>query len=221
MLLGAYGFGISTIAGAPFFVALLVAMAAGLLFALLLGIPTLQLRGDYLAIVTISAAEIIRWIGRSTWLQEWTGGASGLQGRDYKGTFQDLSPLPDGRTTIGPLEYINTGSDSWWTRVFAWGRRRAGAALRLADHAQPPLGPRAQGHPRGRGRRPRPRQERLLVQAAVARAGRRARLPRRRALRAADHDRSRRDEPHDDVLRVDRAAARRGPPPSSGPCSAR
>ena len=121
MLLGAYGFGIATIAGAPFFLALLVALVAGLIFALLLGIPTLQLRGDYLAIVTISAAEIIRWIGRSTWLQEWTGGASGLQGRNYKGTFQDLSPLPDGRTVIGPLEYINTGSDSWWTRIFAWG----------------------------------------------------------------------------------------------------
>jgi branched-chain amino acid transport system permease protein len=121
MLLGAYGFGIATIAGAPFFVALLVAVAAGTLFALILGLPTLQLRGDYLAIVTISAAEIIRWVGRSTWLQQWTGGASGLQGRDFKASFQALSPLPDGRTAIGPLEYINTGSDSWWTRIFAWG----------------------------------------------------------------------------------------------------
>jgi branched-chain amino acid transport system permease protein len=120
MLLGAYGFGIATIAGAPFFVALLVAMAAGMLFALVLGLPTLQLRGDYLAIVTISAAEIIRWVGRSTWLQEWTGGASGLQGRNFKATFHALSPLGEGRTAVGPLEYINTGSDSWWTRLFAW-----------------------------------------------------------------------------------------------------
>ncbi len=121
MLLGAYGFGIATIAGAPFGLALLVAVVAGILFALILGLPTLQLRGDYLAIVTISAAEIIRWVGRSTWLQEWTGGASGLQGRDFKESFHLLSPLPDGRTAIGPLEYINTGSDSWWTRIFAWG----------------------------------------------------------------------------------------------------
>ncbi|ANC32129.1 branched-chain amino acid ABC transporter permease [Isoptericola dokdonensis] len=121
MLLGAYGFGITIIAGGSFWLALLVAVLAGVLFALLLGLPTLQLRGDYLAIVTISAAEIIRWLGRSTVWQEWTGGASGLQGRDYKDAFQDLSPLPDGRFALGPFEYINTGSDSWWTRIFAWG----------------------------------------------------------------------------------------------------
>jgi branched-chain amino acid transport system permease protein len=120
MLVGAYGFGIATIAGAPFWLALLVAVAAGTLFALILGIPTLKLRGDYLAIVTISAAEIIRWLGRSTKFQEWTGGASGLLGKSYKETFQNLSFLPDGRTAIGPLEYINNGSDSWWTRLFAW-----------------------------------------------------------------------------------------------------
>lgn len=121
MLLGAYGFGIATIAGAPFWLAFLVAMAAGALFALILGLPTLTLRGDYLAIVTISAAEILRMLGRATLFQEWTGGASGLKGNQFKDTFQALSPLPDGRTTFGPLEYINTGSDSWWTRLFAWG----------------------------------------------------------------------------------------------------
>ncbi|WP_418275294.1 branched-chain amino acid ABC transporter permease [Isoptericola jiangsuensis] len=120
MLLGAYGFGITLVTGGPFWLALLVAIGAGVLFALVLGMPTLQLRGDYLAIVTISAAEIIRWFGRSTVWQEWTGGASGLQGRDYKQPFHDLSPLPDGRFALGPFEYINTGSDSWWTRIFAW-----------------------------------------------------------------------------------------------------
>ena len=121
MLVGAYGFGITLYAGGPFWLAIVIAIAAGVLFALLLGLPTLQLRGDYLAIVTISAAEIIRWMGRSTVWQEWTGGASGLQGRYYKDAFQDLSPLPDGHTTIGPFSYINNGSDSWWTRIFAWG----------------------------------------------------------------------------------------------------
>jgi branched-chain amino acid transport system permease protein len=120
MLLGAYGFGIATIAGAPFLLALLIAIAAGTVFALILGIPTLKLRGDYLAIVTISAAEIVRWLGRSTVFQEWTGGASGLLGKSFKTTFQSLSFLPEGRTAIGPLEYINNGSDSWWTRLFAW-----------------------------------------------------------------------------------------------------
>ncbi|MGI5188663.1 branched-chain amino acid ABC transporter permease [Promicromonospora sp. CA-289599] len=120
MLMGAYGFAIATIEGAPFWIAFLIAAAAGALLALVLGIPTLKLRGDYLAIVTISAAEIIRFAGRSTLWAEYTGGASGLAGTAYKGTFQDLSPLPDGRTAIGPLEYIHNGSDSWWTRIFAW-----------------------------------------------------------------------------------------------------
>lgn len=120
MLVGAYGFAIATIEGAPFWLAFLIAAAAGAALALVLGIPTLKLRGDYLAIVTISAAEIIRFAGRSTLWADYTGGASGLAGTAYKGDFQALSPLPDGRTAIGPLEYIHNGSDSWWTRIFAW-----------------------------------------------------------------------------------------------------
>lgn len=121
MLLGAYGFAIATISGATLWQATLVAMAAGAGFALILGIPTLKLRGDYLAIVTISAAEIIRMIGRSTVLDGWTGGSSGLTGNSFKATFQAMSPLPDGSTTIGPWTYANNGSDSWWLRIVAWG----------------------------------------------------------------------------------------------------
>ena len=45
--------------------AVVVAMAAAMIFALLLGWPTLKLRGDYLAIVTIAAAEMVRYLGRS------------------------------------------------------------------------------------------------------------------------------------------------------------
>ncbi|MFI2487327.1 branched-chain amino acid ABC transporter permease [Promicromonospora kroppenstedtii] len=122
MLLGAYGFGIATISGAPFWLALLISLAAGALFALILGAPTLQLRGDYLAIVTISAAEIIRMLGRATVFQEYTGGAAGLTGGSFKSTFQELSflPAPPERGAFGPLEYVFTGSDSWWTRLFAW-----------------------------------------------------------------------------------------------------
>ena len=42
--------------GVGLFPALLISMAASAAFALLLGIPTVKLRGDYLAIVTIGAA---------------------------------------------------------------------------------------------------------------------------------------------------------------------
>jgi neutral amino acid transport system permease protein len=120
MLLGAYGFAISTIAGFPVWAALLVAVACSTLFALILGIPTLKLRGDYLAIVTIAAAEIIRIIGRSTALTPLTGASSGLRGDSYKATFQALSPFPDGMTTIGPFTYSNNASNSWWIRIVAW-----------------------------------------------------------------------------------------------------
>lgn len=120
MLLGAYGFAIATIHGAALWQAVLIAALAGAGFALLLGIPTLKLRGDYLAIVTISAAEIVRMVGRSTVLDDWTGGSSGLTGNSFKAEFQALSPLPDGTTTIGPWSYANNGSDSWWLRIVAW-----------------------------------------------------------------------------------------------------
>jgi branched-chain amino acid transport system permease protein len=75
MLIGAYGFAISIGAGLPFWAAFLIAILAGIAFALLLGIPTLKLRGDYLAIVTIAAAEIVRMIGRASVLNDVTGGS--------------------------------------------------------------------------------------------------------------------------------------------------
>jgi neutral amino acid transport system permease protein len=120
MLLGAYGYAISTIAGYPVWAALLVAVACAVVFALILGIPTLKLRGDYLAIVTIAAAEIVRIVGRSTAMTELTGASSGLRGNSYKETFQALSPFPDGNTDIGPLSYANNASNSWWIRLVGW-----------------------------------------------------------------------------------------------------
>jgi branched-chain amino acid transport system permease protein len=120
MLLGAYGFAISTIAGWPLWAAVLVALACAAVFGLLLGIPTLKLRGDYLAIVTIAAAEIVRLVGRSTALTDLTGASSGLRGNSYKDTFQDASPFPDGNLALGPFEYSMNASNSWWVRIVGW-----------------------------------------------------------------------------------------------------
>jgi branched-chain amino acid transport system permease protein len=120
MLLGAYGFAISTIAGWPLWAAVLTAIACSALFALVLGVPTLKLRGDYLAIVTIAAAEIVRIVGRSTALTEVTGASSGLRGDSYKETFQAASPFPDGSFALGPFSYPWNGSNSWWVRIVAW-----------------------------------------------------------------------------------------------------
>ncbi len=73
------------------------------MFALILGMPTLKLRGDYLAIVTISAAEIIRFTGRLSILTDFTGAAQGIPGKEYRDPFSDLSFFGDGATGIGPL----------------------------------------------------------------------------------------------------------------------
>src|SRR6478736_4457246 len=120
MLLGAYGFAISTIAGWPLWAAVLVAIACAAVFGLLLGIPTLKLRGDYLAIVTIAAAEIVRLVGRSTALTELPGASSGLRGNEYKHTFTGASPFPDTVWSLGPFSYQTNASNGWWIRIVAW-----------------------------------------------------------------------------------------------------
>lgn len=61
------------------------------IFALVMGIPTLRLRADYLAIVTIAVAEIFRIVARSPRFDWLTGSSDGLTG--FSGTFYDLSPF--------------------------------------------------------------------------------------------------------------------------------
>ncbi len=120
MLLGAYGFAISIVEGVPLPLAILVGLAAAGLFAVVLGVPTLKLRGDYLAIVTISAAEIVRYVGRATAFNEHTGGPQGIEGQNFRGPVTDLSFFGSGDFSIGSLDYILTGANSWWMRAVAW-----------------------------------------------------------------------------------------------------
>jgi neutral amino acid transport system permease protein len=100
--------------------AVLAGLTAAAVFAVILGIPTLSLRGDYLAIVTIAAAEIARLTVRSSSLTAVTGGNSGIAGNDFKGSFQNLCPLPEGSWAIGPWQYSNCLSNSWWLRIVGW-----------------------------------------------------------------------------------------------------
>ncbi|MFT4306491.1 MAG: branched-chain amino acid ABC transporter permease [Microbacterium sp.] len=120
MLLGAYGFAVSVIAGLGFWPAVLIALIVVVVFSMVLGIPTLKLRGDYLAIVTISAAEIIRMVGRSSIMNPITGGSNGLAGADYRDAFNALSFLPEGQTTILWFTYDNVGANGWWIRLVGW-----------------------------------------------------------------------------------------------------
>src|SRR6476619_5625027 len=120
MLLGAYGFAISIGHGIPLPVAILIGFGAALVFALVLGAPTLKLRGDYLAIVTISAAEIIRYVGRSSLLTDFTGAAQGLQGKSYRDPFTNLSFFGIGSRTISEFNYLDVSGGAGWLRVVLW-----------------------------------------------------------------------------------------------------
>lgn len=116
MALGAYGYAISVLSfNLPVWAAVLVGIGASVVFALILGIPTLRLRADYLAIVTIAAAEILRLIFTTNTFDAITGSASGLQG--YKGGFADLNPIPQGTYGFGPFMY---NEYDWWVRIVGW-----------------------------------------------------------------------------------------------------
>ena len=122
MLLGAYGMAISITQGWPFVVGIIVGLLVAFVYALVLGVPTLKLRGDYLAIVTISAAEIVRYVGRSVGYERLfnlTGGAQGIPGSRYRGPFANLSFFGDGTTTLLGFNYHNV-SDSPILRLFGW-----------------------------------------------------------------------------------------------------
>src|ERR687890_1728909 len=90
-MLGGFGIAISVSKwGLNFWVGVLVGVAAAVVLALLLGLPTLRLRADYLAIATIAAAEGLRLLFRSVSATPVTGGTRGLSA--FNGSFIALAP---------------------------------------------------------------------------------------------------------------------------------
>jgi neutral amino acid transport system permease protein len=117
MAIGAYGVAVSVRTwDLPFWAGLGVGIGGAVLLALLLGIPTLRLRADYLAIVTIAASEIFRRLVGATKFKSTTGGADGLS--EFNRTFRDLSFIPDGKYGFGPWRY---GSRDLWELLVGWG----------------------------------------------------------------------------------------------------
>ena len=113
MALGAYGYAISILTfGFPWWGGVLVGMGAAAVFALILGIPTLRLRGDYLAIVTIAAAEVVRLLFLTTAFDPVTGSADGLSG--YHTSFRASNPIPAGTYGFGPWTF---NAVDWWVRI--------------------------------------------------------------------------------------------------------
>lgn len=112
--MGAYGLAISvTYFGWSLWAGVAVGLAASVVLALILGFPTLRLRADYLAIVTIAAGEIIRLVARSVSLNEYTGGSAGLQ--SFTDDFYRLNPYSAGRHGFGPVQL--SANDLWLVTV--------------------------------------------------------------------------------------------------------
>ncbi|MBN1135137.1 MAG: leucine/isoleucine/valine transporter permease subunit [Anaerolineae bacterium] len=85
-----FGFQLSFWSALPF--AVLIATLAGII----LGVPVLGMRGDYLAIVTLGFGEIIRIVALSDWLKPLIGGSNGI------------TRIP--RPIIGPIDFNTPGS---------------------------------------------------------------------------------------------------------------
>jgi branched-chain amino acid transport system permease protein len=77
-----------------FWEALPFAIFMGVLSGILLGIPVLRMRGDYLAIATLGFGEIIRILVLSDFLRPWLGGAQGIGKipKAHIGTMELASP---------------------------------------------------------------------------------------------------------------------------------
>ncbi len=109
MAVGGYGIAASvTTFGLSFWVAVPIGILAAIVFALLLGAPTLRLRADYLAIVTIAAAEIIRIVVGSVTLQEYFGGRDGLQ--EFNDSFTAINPYD---SSLNLFLFTLRPNDAW------------------------------------------------------------------------------------------------------------
>jgi branched-chain amino acid transport system permease protein len=82
--IGAYTMGVLTSPGLGYFhltfwEALPFSLIMALMAGVLLGLPVLRMRGDYLAIVTLGFGEIVRLLFLSDWLKPYVGGTQGIQ----------------------------------------------------------------------------------------------------------------------------------------------
>ena len=96
------------VAGVRFFLALLVGAAVAALFGILIGIPVLRLKGDYLAIVTLAFGEIIKNLINACFL--------GKDSNGFHFSMKDAMSLnmeADGQVIVnGPQGITGTPNDS-------------------------------------------------------------------------------------------------------------
>ncbi|MEN9603886.1 MAG: hypothetical protein RL545_575 [Actinomycetota bacterium] len=113
---GAYGMAIGVLTlKLPLLAAMGFALLCVVVFALILGIPTLRLRADYLAIVTIAASEVFRYLMSTSLFAEVTGGSNGLSQFGYE--FYSWNPIPKGEYNLGLFKWTE---EEVWLRIVAF-----------------------------------------------------------------------------------------------------
>jgi branched-chain amino acid transport system permease protein len=101
-----------------FWIGIITGLAGAAVLALLMGVPTLRLRADYLAIVTIAGAEAIRQILGAASLSEYFGGQTGRSG--FVTTYQSLNPFSsDVSIGIGSFD-VNWRPYDFFVMVTGW-----------------------------------------------------------------------------------------------------
>lgn len=117
MACGAYGLGMtSQYFGVGMWWGILIGLVLVVILGLLVGIPTLRLRSDYLAIVTIATAEIVRLCVRSVKFKQYFGGSDGIN--SFSIQFRKLSPFDAGaQYGIRPFQYSGY---TVWTLIIGW-----------------------------------------------------------------------------------------------------
>ena len=122
LAVGAYtiAMGVDTY-GLSFWLCVFLSLVTASVLALILGVPTLRLRADYLAIVTIAAGEILRLVLRAARFRATTGGAAGIQ--NFADDFFDLNPFSRGDYGFD-IPGIGIGVDysagQMWVLVVGW-----------------------------------------------------------------------------------------------------
>jgi ABC-type branched-subunit amino acid transport system permease subunit len=96
----------------PFALAILLGILASVLLALVMGVPTLRLRADYLAIVTIAVAEILR-LFFTTQYKDYFHARDGVSG--FTTGFRELNPYPD-----LPDGFLSFSRNDLWVMTVGW-----------------------------------------------------------------------------------------------------
>ncbi len=118
---------------APFWLAMVISLFVAGIFGVVLGAPTLRLRGDYLAIVTLAFGEIVPVVIRN--MEKWTKGTKGINpiGQPaLPGDYKIGDPIPGFTLTVAG-DRVNSGHATWYWLVLLVGLLTIFLISRLRD----------------------------------------------------------------------------------------